>query len=48
MGPTPKGFFVAEILVLTILPYTVKERGVAKWDPAQVTPGMKLYMHTKF
>ena len=42
------GFFVAEILFLAFLPYTVKGGGVAKWDPAHITLGVKLYMHTKF
>ena len=27
-------------------PYIGRERGVARWDPAHVTPRMKLYMHT--
>ena len=30
------------------LPYTMREKGVAWWDPAHVTPRVKLYMHTKF
>ena len=44
------GFFVAEIPFLAsfFLPYTGKGRGVAKWDPAQVNPKLKLLMHTKF
>ena len=29
-------------------PHTGKGRGVARWDPARVTPRVKLYMHTKF
>ena len=29
-------------------PYTGKRRGVARWDPAHVTPIVKLYKHTKF
>ena len=43
------GFFVAEIPFLAFfLPYTGKGKGVAKWDPAQVNPKLKLHMHTKF
>ena len=40
--------FVAEIPFWHFLPYTGKGRGVAKWDPAQVNPELKLHMHTKF
>ena len=29
-------------------PHTMRERGVAPWDPAHVTPRVKWCMHTKF
>ena len=31
-----------------IQPCSGKGRGLARWDPAHVTPRVKLYMHTKF
>ena len=46
MGLTPSGCFIAEIPFLEFLPYTEKGRGVAKWDPAQVNPKLKLHMQS--
>ena len=46
-GSNSLGFFVAEIPFLAIFffwPYTGKGRGVAKWDPAQVNPKLKLHV----
>ena len=39
---------LAEIQFLAFLALHRKERGVARWDSAHVTPRVKLYMHTKF
>ena len=45
-GSNSVRFFL--LLKYHFLHYIGKGRGVAKWDPAQVNPRLKLHVHTKF